>query len=162
MTIQVVVQSGSGGGLLVISTVSSDRISFGSGLSVQAQDYQAIRGDTSTPQTGVFVRRGVQSWTDTFTGVAIGPSNDLVYPAKDWVLLVKSTGGTPSAWAIRVEVSLDNVKWELLTALDHITADGIDTYKRVENKWAYYMRIRCDALTLGPATNVIAVVGGFA
>lgn len=159
MVIQVLVQSGSGGGLLTIVTVALDRINFGSAVQVQAQLYEAVRGDTTTPQTSVFVRRGVQSWTDTFTAVAIGPSNDLVYPARDWVILVKDPPANIVSWTVTLEVSMDNTFWE--TILTHATADGINTYKRVENKWAYYMRMRVTALNLGIAPNVIVQVGGF-
>jgi hypothetical protein len=150
-------KSGSGGGLLVIATTTIDRMSPSAIVVVNAQQYQAQRGNTTTPQTSVSSRVGPTSWTETFTTAITGTARDLIYPQRDWALEVKGTGAAATAWDVRLEVSLDNATWTEILA--HATADGDSVIKWQADRLAYYMRVRVVApLTLGAATNIIVLV----
>jgi len=152
------VKSGSGGGLLVISTTTIDRMSPGAIVVMNAQQYQAQRGNTTTPQTSVSSRVGPTIWTQTFTATGDGTTRDLIYPQRDWALQVKGTGAAPTAWDVRLEVSLDNgANWTEILAHTNLDTDG--GIKWQGDRLAYYMRVRVAGLTLGTATNIVVLVG---
>ena len=147
MVLQVMVQSGTGGGLLAIVTVSIDRISLGSAVQAQAHNYQTIKGNTSTPQTSVAVRGGPSSWTETFTVAANGTSRDLIHPQRDWAWLVKAGTGTPTAWNVDLQISIDNANWTTIDTHAN-TTDTLGKHRFVASKVGYYMRVVVNSVTI--------------
>ena len=147
MVLQVMVQSGSGGGLLAVVTVSLDRIALGSAVQMQSHDYQTIKGNTSTPETSVAVRQGPSSWTETFTAAANGTSRDLIHPQRDWTWLVKAGTGTPTAWNVDLQISIDNVNWTTIDTHTN-TTDTLGKHRFLTGKVGYYMRVVVNSVTI--------------
>ncbi len=149
--IQVVVQSGSGGGLLTITTIAIDGISFGSSIQAQSLDYQQWKGNTLTA-----FRSGPVDHRSTFTGTTTGAALNMICPQKFYTIQVKGTGGVPTAWDVRLEVSIDNANWTEIGQHATVDGDGVLKFLNTDPKVSLYARFRCAGLTLGPATNIVA------
>lgn len=161
MVLQVMIQSGSGGGLLAIVTFQSDRVSFGSTPQVSATGYYLIRGNTSTPQTTVQVRQSANIYTENFTtGPTNGTTRDLFMPCRDWSLEIKAGTGTPTAWDVDLMVSHNNgTTWT--TILSHTSAGGdlLGKMKHITGKLGWYARVVLNSITI-PSGNAEIIFSG--
>ena len=162
MVLQVFVQSGSGGGLLVITTFQSDRISFGATLQASVTPYYLVRGNTSTPQVSVQIRQSINIWTENFTtGLPTnGTTRDLFTPCRDWSLEIKAGTGTPTAWDVDLMVSHNNgTTWT--TILSHTSAggDALGRMKHITGKLGWYARVVVNSLTI-PSGNTEVLFSG--
>lgn len=100
--------------------------------------------------------------SDVFTGIATGTTHDTsTTPLRVFALQVKGTGAIPTLWTVVLEGSLDGTNFS--TLMTHVTATGDGAVL-----WAtgaapvLYLRSRCTALTLGPATNITVTMLGVA
>ena len=97
---------------------------------------------------------------DTFTAVGVGVTQVALSGVKSYSIQVKGTGGTPTAWNVRLEVSLNNV--DFTTVLTHNTAVGnaVVVASTATLFPALFFRSRVQSLTLGPATNIVVEILG--
>lgn len=97
---------------------------------------------------------------DTFTAVGAGVTQLALSGVKSYSIQVKGTGGTPTAWNVRLEGSLNNV--DFTTILTHNTAVGNGVLLASTTAlWpALFFRARVQSLTLGPATNIVVQILG--
>lgn len=103
MVLQVQIQSGQGSGLLAIVTTAIDSKSFGPAVDVLANIYETFKGTSLTAS-----RIGPWNRTDTYTGAG-STAISFIYPQKFYSLQVVAGTGTPTAWEVVLELSLDNV-----------------------------------------------------
>lgn len=162
MTIQVMVQSGSGGGLLVITTVQIDRIGFGATIQASVTPYWFVRGNTSIPQTNIQVRQGVHSWVDLgVSAVGALPSRDLFQPCKTWAIQVRdNVGGSLSTWTVELQISNNNVEWTTI-ATHTDAAPGRGLVLQAQPFLAFFVRANVTAIALaGGATGITILIAG--
>lgn len=121
------------------------------GGAVSLQSGQTI-GIASLPST---------SRTDTFTTTASGAViNCTAVPLSAFSIQVKGTAATPTTWDVRLEGSLDGTNFSQILQHTNSTGDAAVLYSGAVLSPSLYIRSRCDTLTLGPATNVVATVLG--
>jgi hypothetical protein len=96
-----------------------------------------------------------QSRADTFIvtgdGVVVNSSK---LPRKYYTLVVKKTGAVTS-WDVRLEGSLDNVKYTQILQHTNTTGDGVAISLNLATPYLYF-KTRCAGLVLGAGTNIIA------
>ena len=100
--------------------------------------------------------------SDTFTTTGNGTTVDAsTRPMRSFGIQVTGTGATATAWTVVVEGSLDNTTFTtILTHVNGTNANGATVWSSAVNTPCLYFRARCSALTLGSATNVVAVILG--
>lgn len=80
-------------------------------------------------------------------------------PAKYFSIQVNGVGGTPTAWDVRLECSLDGLAWTQV--VQHTNADGIGTTKPLATAFpCLKMRANVAGLTLAPASSIgVGILG---
>lgn len=114
-----------------------------------------IRPDVQTI-TGLFASR-----SDTFTEAGNGVTVDCsLNPMSSFGIQVKGTGGTATAWDVRLEGSLDNTNWS--TILNHTTniLDGVVLWSGAAKTPTLYVRSKVVSITLGAASNLVVTLIG--
>lgn len=73
---------------------------------------------------------------------------------------VGGVGGTPTAWDVVLEISIDGTMWA--ESIRHTTEDGMAAllYTQQNPVPVSYMRVRVVSLTLGPATGLLVAWSG--
>lgn len=90
----------------------------------------------------------------SFTAAAQTSSTNTVPSGKYLALQVKGLGGVPTLWDVRLEAAVDNLNG-FTTLLTHATADGDGVTKVLSTPAAARIfRLRCAAVTLGPASSL--------
>lgn len=97
---------------------------------------------------------------DTYTTADDGTTVDRsTAPVSKFALQVVGTGDVPIAWDVRLEGSLDGTNW--VEILRHTSSDGNKAIISTPSPFpVLYLRSRCEALTLGLATNVVVTLLG--
>ena len=115
---------------------------------------------TGTNTLGV-VSIGKFTRSDTFTGTGSGVTVDASgTPTKTYAIQVVGTGGTATAWDIRLEGSLDNTSFTQILQHTNVTGDGLVMFSGSLFSPSLYFRSRVAGLTLGGATNVVVTILG--
>lgn len=106
---------------------------------------------------------GVASWKNSgrvtaTTPVVISTVFTATQPMKYYALQVKGSTGTPSAWDVRLEGSLDGANWTGI--MSHSTGDGDGTVKVSTNPVIFpaaWVRSRLNSLTFGSSATSLTV-----
>lgn len=106
---------------------------------------------TSPIQTALTRSRSQETFTVTGTGPPVDVST---VGRQHFSLQVSGTGATPDEWTVELQVSNDGVKWA--TLLTHTEEDGDGAHLSEPSAApADHFRVRCTALDLGSATNIV-------
>ena len=99
--------------------------------------------------------------SDTFTEQGNGTTVDASeHAAHSFALQVKETG-TVTSWQVDLQISLDGTNWApVLTHTKATHGDGAIVFSGPNRYPALYFRGRCEAITLGGGTNVVATIVG--
>jgi len=81
-------------------------------------------------------------------------------PLKVFSLNVKGVGGTPTAWAVVLEGSLDGVNWTTILTHNQLTPLGQTISSGSNNDPSLFFRSRCISVTLGTASAITATILG--
>lgn len=145
---------------------------------ISGQKYQRIKlihgvdgtndGDTARTNpfpVGLFFATRSDTYTTTANGITVDCSTK---PCSRFALQVTGTGATPTAWNIILEGSLDGTTFTEI--LQHATsgnnppygaqADGAVITAAQAGPFLYFRSRSAATLTLGSATNVVAVIVG--
>jgi hypothetical protein len=97
---------------------------------------------------------------DTYTAIGNGVTQAALSGVKSYSIQVKGTGGTPTAWNVVLEGGLNGI--DFTTILTHNTASGnARTVASTATLFpSLFFRSRVQALTLGPATNIVVQILG--
>jgi len=100
--------------------------------------------------------------SDTFTGTGNGTAVDAsTRPMRAFALQVTGTGAAATSWTVVLEGSLDGTTYTtILTHTGTVDSNGGTHWGDAVATPILYFRSRCTAVTLGSATNIIAVVLG--
>lgn len=103
--------------------------------------------------------------SDTFTATGTGTVFSVAAQAiKRFSLLVKGTGGAPTAISVALEISIDGTNFSPIllagTAEEIPTADGQTISTGANCYPALHFRSRVVSITLSPATNVVVTICG--
>ena len=103
------------------------------------------------------MRNGPSSWTETFTATGNGTSRDLIHPQKDWAWLVKAGTGTPTAWSVDLQVSIDNANWTTIDTHSSAGGDTLGGHRFLTGKLGYYMRVVINSVTIASGNFTVLV-----
>lgn len=118
-----------------------------------------IPGDATNGLDVDITRVPFANRSDTYTIAANGTAVDRsTSPLKNFSISVKGTGAVPTAWNVRLEISLDGVNFT--TLITHTEADLDGATKVSANAATLYFRSRLASVTLGTATNIIVQIVG--
>lgn len=81
-------------------------------------------------------------------------------PMRNWTIMVKGTGGVPTAWDVVLEGSLDGTTFSEILNHNTLIGNGENLYSGTTLFPALYFRTRIVTLTLGPASDVVVNVLG--
>ena len=100
--------------------------------------------------------------TETFTTTATGTLRFAgaagVPVVKSFALQVKCTGAAATSWDIRLEGSLDGVNFTQLIQHQQTDTDGTTKFQAAGIFTpVLYWRVRCNAISFGSATNIVAM-----
>jgi hypothetical protein len=100
--------------------------------------------------------------SDTFTSTGNGTAVDAsTRPMRSFALQVTGTGATPTSWTVVLEGSLDGTTFTtLITHVNGTNGNGATAWGDAVDTPVLYFRSRVSALSLGSATNIIALVLG--
>ena len=135
-------------------------------LSISASGAAKVDGSAVTqPISGTVAISNLptafQTRSDTFTvagnGIAVDASSN---PKKYYTMVVKGTGGAAATWDVRLEGSLDNTNFSQILQHTNTTGDGAVLFIGASVAPALYFRARCDAVTLGGASSIVATILG--
>ena len=110
----------------------------------------------------------VASRSDTFTGAGSGTTFGVTAQGVEkFSLQIKGTGGSPTAWTVNLQVSLDGTNWTTILVhantsppADDVRVDG-QMISTGSNRYpALYFRSNVSLLTLGPTSNIVVVICG--
>ncbi len=105
-----------------------------------------------------------QTGTDTYTAPGNGtiialPDN----PVQSFSILVVGTGAAPTAWEVVLEGSNNGVNFTtILTHKNDLHINGETRYTGANHYPSLYYRSRCVSVTLGSATDIVAIIVGMA
>lgn len=101
---------------------------------------------------------GFDTRTDTYSATGTGAVlTATAKPLKSFALAVKGTGAAPTAFDVRLEVSLDGMNWtQVLAATNIAPGDGGTVWQAVGALTpALYVRTRVAGITLGGASDIV-------
>ena len=99
--------------------------------------------------------------SDTYTVAANGTTVTATSsPYKAYAIQVTGTGAAATAWDVRLEGSLNGTTFTQILQHTTTTGDTVVLYSGALQAPSLYMRSRCAGITLGGATNVVAVITG--
>ena len=143
------------------TVVAADEVTYsGDSAKLQVTRVVAVTGsEGSKTVVELYATR-----SDTFTSTGNGTAVDVsTRPCRAFGLQVTGTGATATSWAVTIEGSLDGTTYTELfthTSVGSQNANGATAWSSATLMPVLYFRSRCTAVTLGGATNIIAVVLG--
>jgi hypothetical protein len=141
------------------TVVAADEVTYsGDTAKLQVTRVVAVTGSEGSKTVVELYATRSDTFTTTGNGTAVDASTR---PMRFFGLQVTGTGATATAWTVVLEGSLDGTTYTtLITHVNGTNSNGATTWGTAVATPILYFRSRCSALTLGSATNVVAVVLG--
>jgi hypothetical protein len=140
--------------------VVADQVTYSGDASSYLQIVRTVAVTGAEGSKTVVELYGTRS--DNFTTASNGTAIDAsTRPMRTFALQVTGTIATATSWTVVLEGSLDGTTFTTLLTHDSTThADGATAWGDAVDCPVLYFRSRCTAISLGSATNVVAVILG--
>lgn len=117
---------------------------------------------TVTPSTNAFSINGISfyrqdNYTATGNGTTVNVSSS---PLRTFSIQVTGTPASATSWDVRLEGSLDGTNFTELMRHTEATGNGQDLFSGTNLQPILYLRSRCAALVLAPATSIAVIILG--
>ena len=97
--------------------------------------------------------------TETFSATGLGTIEDVsLRPMRNYTMMAVGTGAAATAWAIKLEGSLDGTVFSEVMEHNTLIGDSENLFSGTTLFPALYLRLNCTQLTLGAATDVVITV----
>lgn len=98
---------------------------------------------------------------ETYSATGTGAVEDVSQrPMRNYTMMVVGTGAAATAWAVKLEGSLDGVVYSEIMEHNTLVGDSENLFSGTTLFPSLYFRTRCTLLTLGPASDIVVTVLG--
>ena len=119
-------------------------------------------GPAGTEDKPSVITVGTNYRVDSFAGVGVSPPVDVSdKPVRSFSIQVAGVGGTPTAWSVELQTSLDGVNYSEIMTHDNLTyVSGEVLHSGANLAPTLYFRAEVKTLTLAPATSLtVGIIG---
>ena len=141
------------------TVVAADEVTYsGDTAKLQVTRVVAVTGSEGSKTVVELYATRSDTFTSTGNGTAVDASTR---PMRSFAIQVTGTGAAATSWTVVLEGSLDGTTYTtILTHTGTVDSNGGTHWGDAVATPILYFRSRCTAVTLGSATNIIAVVLG--